>query len=497
MASGDQAVGARPVSKLDSVIPFVAAAVILAAVLVPIWRDRLPPLVDYPTHAARAFVLSRPAGSGGVLDYYSPDWIPVPNLGVDLVLSTLMRFTDPWTASCLFLSAVVVVLLGGGIAWARSLGAPWPMACLPAIALGDTWYRMGFVNYVLGIGIAAWAMAAWVRWRGLPPRTLVARGAAVAAGLAVVHLLAALVFVLIAAAYAWFEGSRRRPVAAWAWWAVPAAFVCSALALAGLGKTPWNWHAKLLALQGLGRWFGAGPPDWNSQILGGLLLAGLALIFATRAAPRLVAWTLAAGAALGPSFAGGTAFSSERLTLPMMLVLAVHAHQTRLRAENVWPLMAIVALLTLNQAEADVAESDRGKAALATVRRHVRLGDTVFTFEFGIPERPTTSRAHLHFADWLVFDGVFVPQLFAKPGQQPLRFMPAAAPFKQFQGQEPLMRLPGPEDAAAASRLQSGLANGRHAYILVFGLRSTVELPWLQAVDASETGKCALYRVPP
>lgn len=496
MESGRDEASRQSRARLADAGQAVAAAAILASLLAPIWLHRLPPSVDYPTHAARAFVLSRPAGSGGVLDFYAADWIPVPNLGVDIVLSALMRLLDPWVASSLFLTAVVLVLLSGGVAWARSLGAPWTGSLLPAAVLGDTWYRMGFVNYVLGIGLSAWAMAAWVRWRGLERGPLAVRGASIAVGLAVVHLLAALVFVALALVDSWLEGRQRRPVPAWAWVAAPAALAGAALSLGALGKTPWNWQAKLLAFQGLGRWFEFRPQEADG-LLGGVLVAILATCFLVPAAPRFAAWALASGAALGPSFAAGTAFSSERLTLPMTLVLAVHAHRARAASSLCGFLLPVAALLALGEARNDIAESDRGQEVLALARRHVRPGDTVLTFETGIPERPTTSRDHLHFADWLVLDGVFVPQLFAKPGQQPLRFTPAAAPFKAFQGQEPIPRLPTTEDIATASRLQSNLGNGRPAYFLVFGLPARVQIPGLQCIEASRRGNCALYRVLP
>lgn len=472
------------------------AGAVLLLLLVPVWLYRLPPSVDYPLHAARAFVLSRPPGSGGVLEYYQPYWIPVPNLGVDIVLSSMMRVLPPREASCVFLTLVVLVLFGGAAAWSRALGHTGPALALPAVALGDTWFRMGFVNYVLGVGLAAWGMAWFVRSRGAPRARLAGQAAATFAALAVVHLMAALVFGFLAAVEAAWGGPDRRIAARWLPWAVPGGLLAAAAALAALGKTPWNWHAKALAGSGLLRVFEGGVWQSPAPVLA---LAGLVLL-AWAAWPsrvgRIAGWALVCAVLVGPSFAAGSAFASERLTLPLVLVLAVYAGSGARAQAAALGSLACFFLAAAAQFPSDLRAARDAKTVTEEVLRRVGPGDTVVTFEQGLPVRPTTSRLHLHLADWAVFEGVFVPQLFAKALQQPMRFTGRARPFKEFQGQDPIMRRPTAEDVQAVSRLQAALDPGAGAFLLVYGEAGGAP-PGVEVVWASESPVTTLYRVLP
>src|ERR1019366_10115497 len=84
----------------------VAGALILAAMLVaPIWSARFPPLLDYPNHLARSFVLTHlhdPAFSFS--NFFRADWGAYPYLGLDASLAVLGRMFPIETAGRVFLS---------------------------------------------------------------------------------------------------------------------------------------------------------------------------------------------------------------------------------------------------------------------------------------------------------------------------------------------------------------------------------------------------------
>src|ERR1700694_49046 len=64
-------------------------ALILAAMLVaPIWSAAFPPLLDYPNHLARSFVLAHLNDSHfSFRQFYRADWGAYPYLGMDASLA--------------------------------------------------------------------------------------------------------------------------------------------------------------------------------------------------------------------------------------------------------------------------------------------------------------------------------------------------------------------------------------------------------------------------
>lgn len=90
---------------------YIAAGLIACALLVPVWLVKYPPLLDYPNHLARTFVLAHlkdPTYHFGA--FYSADWGPYPYLGMDVVLVSLQKFLSAETAGKVFLSLCVITV---------------------------------------------------------------------------------------------------------------------------------------------------------------------------------------------------------------------------------------------------------------------------------------------------------------------------------------------------------------------------------------------------
>ncbi len=71
--------------------------------VLPIWMTTVPPLHDFPTHLARAHILTTYAQSPDLQRFYLVHWVPVPNLAIDLIvggLRTSCRYTRPAKCSC-------------------------------------------------------------------------------------------------------------------------------------------------------------------------------------------------------------------------------------------------------------------------------------------------------------------------------------------------------------------------------------------------------------
>src|SRR5579864_2590641 len=71
----------------------IAAWVIAAvAVVMPVWMVEYPPLLDYPKHMARAFVLHEMHNPAFQFDQWmASDWGPYPYLGMDATMAVLLR----------------------------------------------------------------------------------------------------------------------------------------------------------------------------------------------------------------------------------------------------------------------------------------------------------------------------------------------------------------------------------------------------------------------
>ena len=84
-----------------------------AMLLTPIWIAAFPPLLDYPNHLARAFVLAHLNDSHFTFQqFYRADWGPYPYLGMDASLAVLARLFPIETAGRIYLRLCVRALPG-------------------------------------------------------------------------------------------------------------------------------------------------------------------------------------------------------------------------------------------------------------------------------------------------------------------------------------------------------------------------------------------------
>ncbi len=146
---------------------YAVFALVLGALIVPLWLVEVPPLVDLPNHLARVFVLANYADTPFFQENFQIVYEPIPNLAIDLIVAPLTKIFDVRTANHLFLTLMVVLfalgchLIGGQKSRSRSFSAI-PAAFL--IYSGTFFY--GYVNYVFGIALFLVTFGLWLRWRG-------------------------------------------------------------------------------------------------------------------------------------------------------------------------------------------------------------------------------------------------------------------------------------------------------------------------------------------
>jgi len=145
--------------------------VLAAAVLVlPFWIVAFPPLLDYPNHLARVFILAHlhdPAFHFS--DYYVSDWGPYPYLTMDALMVLLQKFFNVFTAGKILLSLSV---LGVPLAsWFFVRQANPKNVLLAGLSLIITWnlfFLWGFINMQLSMALVLLVVGLWLRYLRRP-----------------------------------------------------------------------------------------------------------------------------------------------------------------------------------------------------------------------------------------------------------------------------------------------------------------------------------------
>jgi hypothetical protein len=136
--------------------------------VLPLFLVEMPPLEDYPAHLARMYVLAFGAQDPFLSQMYAPSWHIIPNLAMDLIVPPLLPLLPLHLAGRLFLGLVLLLQFAGIVALHRAIyrrRSWWPLtSCL---ILYNGTFLLGFLNFLLGMGVAllvaAWWTTAWQR----------------------------------------------------------------------------------------------------------------------------------------------------------------------------------------------------------------------------------------------------------------------------------------------------------------------------------------------
>lgn len=234
-------------------LKLVLVALIGAALLLPVWLVRYPPLLDYPNHLARSFVLAHlddPAFH--FRGFYRADWGPYPYLVMDFALVGLQRFLPAEVAGKVFLSLCLLAVPLAGWWFLRQANPGHDALTLWVLLLAySPFFLEGFANFQLGLAFCLVTAGLWLRYLELPTRQRWLAVLALATATYFVHLIAFALAGFIALAY---TAARRR-------W--------RDLVLAGALFTP---GVLLYFLSGIQRYNGAELyfRDWHGKYYDGL-----------------------------------------------------------------------------------------------------------------------------------------------------------------------------------------------------------------------------------
>src|SRR4051794_33331958 len=134
--------------------------------LAPLTLADVPPLLDYPNHLARLYVLAFVAHDPVLAGLYQPHWGIIPNLALDLTVPPLLRIFPVHLVGRAVTGTVILLPVFGAVAYHRALTGRlsyWPLGVV-LFAYNGALLR-GFLNFIASIGLALLFAAVWLAWR--------------------------------------------------------------------------------------------------------------------------------------------------------------------------------------------------------------------------------------------------------------------------------------------------------------------------------------------
>lgn len=485
---------------------WLAMLALLIVLLLPLAVIEVPPLLDYPNHLARAYILANIDQDPLLAARYQVTWLPLPNLAFDLLVPPLSEVVGIYTAGRIFLALSVVLCMIGPLVFHRALYGTyslWPLSC--GLLAYNGAFMAGFSGFALGLGLTFLLTGLWLLVRERRPLLGLVVGMVFALITYFTHLFAFGLFGLIALSLLiskWLKTPRL--------WPPGRSIVLDALGL-GLQFLPvmllffltaggdagasssWNIAQKL----SLANFMLTGR---NPELLP--LLAVVLAIFGLWYLLRERYVTLPAGVIPAicilcliwlalPSHILDTAFVAERLFLAMFfLILAVvrpgrlPTNAGRLIGVGIAAVIGLrVVVLTAEWQEAAAVEPEL-RAALSKVERGAVLHASIdvptyrattgsgpqesgngppMTWAASIRRLPALS----HLGSLAVIErSAFVPLLFTHPSKQLLQAHPDLAAIDQQQGLPWQLSLLQSEFTQARKLLSGGGAFPHYVLIL-------------------------------
>ena len=433
--------------------------------LIPIWTVHTPPLTDYPNHMARMHILVNAHQSPTLQQYYEVRWAVLPNLAMDIVIPTLALVLPLAVAGKVFLSLIFLVLSLGVFALHRALHgeySAWPV--LSVLFLYNNVFRLGFLNYLFGVGLALLALAAWVIFRHRPWKLVVPVFSLFSVLMFFSHLFAFGFYCLTLLAYEFGQYRLRRrdrvPLSQPIWpkavthLIVPLMLFAISPTFHGKpdqeppktleAKPTWHWRStygllwssslttygdfsrKIDAFKGTLRTYN---PTLDRITLVVLMAVGI-LGLATRRIKlnRSMYWPLAGVAVASLAIPAEIATANfVDIRLPTALILLSIAGSTMAFRGKAWTgivagTLTVVFLIRMGYITDQWHVADRKYDEYLTAIDRVPDGATLFpTVVYPTQGHFPGAIPDFHVASWAVLKkSAFVPNIFAFPTQQPL-----------------------------------------------------------------------------
>jgi len=143
-------------------------ALLLVLMTVPLLWPAFPPLDDVPTHMGRFRIQAGMANAPTLAALFSIHWMPVGNLGVDLLVLPIQRWLGIELATKIVVMTIPVVSAGGLLLIAREAHGRLPASAAFALPLVYGYaFQYGFINFSLAAGLALVGFGLVLRYQRL------------------------------------------------------------------------------------------------------------------------------------------------------------------------------------------------------------------------------------------------------------------------------------------------------------------------------------------
>jgi hypothetical protein len=442
--------------------------------LIPIWTVHTPPLVDYPNHMARMHILVNAHQSATLQQYYEVRWAVLPNLAMDIVIPSLAMVFSLEVAGKLFLSLIFVLLSLGVLVLHRALHgqySAWPVLCV--FFLYNNVFRLGFLNYLFGVGLAFLALAAWVVCRHRSWKVVIPVFSFLSALIFFSHLFALGFYGLSVLAYEFgqyrLERQRGLPLSRMTWPKAVAHLILPVMLFALsptfhakpderptttlAAKPTWQWRSthglrwssglvvygdlsrRVDAFKGTLRTFNPPLDRATLLVLASIIMMGMLTKRLTLKSSMY--WPLAgvAGAALAMPAEMATANFVD-IRLPTALILLAIASSNMDFRGKIWTTivagtLSVVFIMRIGYITQQWHLADRKYDEYLAAFDRLPEGATLFpAVVYPTPGHFPGAVPDFHVASWAVLKkSAFVSSIFAFPTQQPLALR---RPYRDF-----------------------------------------------------------------
>lgn len=178
--------------------------------LLPLSLVEILPLVDYPVHLTRQFILMHLNEMPALQAGYALDWGIKPNLAIDLIVPTIAKWMPLTLAARLFTGVVLLQLVGATCYLTKVLhGKVGLLPLLSLMFLYNINFFQGYLNCLMSSALMIMTFAVWIQsnaWQRLQRIGIIA---ALTLLIFFLHLFPLAVFALTVLA---FEAGRKQPL---------------------------------------------------------------------------------------------------------------------------------------------------------------------------------------------------------------------------------------------------------------------------------------------
>jgi len=180
----------------------IAAILVFIVVFVPLWSVNIPPLIDYPNHLTRQYIIANISSSDYLKNFYQVKWSATPYLAMDAIVPMLARFVSVETAGKIFLTLTLLLMALAPLALSRVLhGRVTPIALLGLLFIHNSTVSLGFMSYLFSLGFALCLLSLWIRLRENRPWFRLVIFPVLSSLLFFSHLMGFVIYALTVCAY--------------------------------------------------------------------------------------------------------------------------------------------------------------------------------------------------------------------------------------------------------------------------------------------------------